>query len=126
MSSLTRFPDVALPLPPRPIDAYVECTFVTNIFSLYEKTPGSDDREDTASRWHSSYYRPSGSVYPLSQALGGHPMPLTISAKDCPIQLSFQVKVHGFPIEEAINSPSCSIPAGRSDHQIELLAMSDI
>ncbi|KAF8127991.1 hypothetical protein EV363DRAFT_1343219 [Boletus edulis] len=56
MSSLTRFPDVALPLPPRPIDAYVECTF---------KTPGSDDREDTASRWHSSYYRRSGSVSPL-------------------------------------------------------------
>ncbi|KAF8120524.1 hypothetical protein EV363DRAFT_1189563, partial [Boletus edulis] len=24
---------------------------------------------------------------------------------------------------EAINSPSCSIPAGRSDHQVELLAM---
>ncbi|KAF8130819.1 hypothetical protein EV363DRAFT_1334347 [Boletus edulis] len=34
-------------------------------FSLYEKIPGSDDREDTASRWHSSYYRRSDSVSPL-------------------------------------------------------------
>ncbi|KAF8137214.1 hypothetical protein EV363DRAFT_1394772 [Boletus edulis] len=110
MSSLTRFL--------MSIDAYVECTFVTNIFSLYKKTPGSDDREDTDSRWHSSYYRRSGSVSPLRQALGGHPMPLTISAKD--------LKIHGFPIEEAINSPSRSIPAGRSDYQVELLAMSDI
>ncbi|KAF8127944.1 hypothetical protein EV363DRAFT_1266188 [Boletus edulis] len=30
-------PDVALPLPPRPIDAYVECTFVSNIFSSTRK-----------------------------------------------------------------------------------------
>ncbi|KAF8130645.1 hypothetical protein EV363DRAFT_1332554 [Boletus edulis] len=68
MSSLTRFPDVALPLPPRPIDAYVECTFVTNIFSLYEKIFGSDDREDTASRWHSSR-RPSNALNDLCKGL---------------------------------------------------------
>ncbi|KAF8120514.1 hypothetical protein EV363DRAFT_1279862 [Boletus edulis] len=91
-------------LPPR------ECT-CHKYFSLYDKTfADSDDREYTASRWHSSYYRRSGSVSPLR-------------AEN---ELSFQVKVHGFPIEEAINSPSCSIPAGRSDHQVELLAMSNI
>ncbi|KAF8127869.1 hypothetical protein EV363DRAFT_1341756, partial [Boletus edulis] len=38
-------------LPPRPIDAF--------------NTSGSDDREHAASRWHSSYYRRSGSVSPL-------------------------------------------------------------
>ncbi|KAF8130631.1 hypothetical protein EV363DRAFT_1166350 [Boletus edulis] len=62
------------------------------------------------------------------QALGGLSMPLTISTKDCPIQLSFRVKVHGFPIEwprRSHQQPSCSIPAGRSDHQVEPLAMSD-
>ncbi|KAF8120499.1 hypothetical protein EV363DRAFT_1279784 [Boletus edulis] len=69
MSSLTRFPDVALPLLPRPIDAYVECTFVTNIFSLYEKTLGSDDREDTASRWHTGSRRPSNALNDLCKAL---------------------------------------------------------
>ncbi|KAF8129763.1 hypothetical protein EV363DRAFT_1219495 [Boletus edulis] len=63
MSSLTRFPDVALPLPPRPIDAFVECTSVTIFFSLYENTSGSDERTHG---------------FPLAHGL---PMPLTISAK---------------------------------------------
>ncbi|KAF8420269.1 hypothetical protein L210DRAFT_954811 [Boletus edulis BED1] len=119
MSSLTRFPDVALPSGVLTIDVFVECTSVTNIyFSLYEKTSGSDDREHTASRWHSSYYRRSGSVSPLRQALGGLPMPLTISAK------LFDIVRSSCPFN--VNSPSCSIPAGRSDHQVELLAMLDI
>ncbi|KAF8422135.1 hypothetical protein L210DRAFT_953322, partial [Boletus edulis BED1] len=56
-------------LPPRPIDAYVECTFVRNIFSLYEKTPGSDDREDTASRWHTGSRRPSNALNDLCKGL---------------------------------------------------------
>ncbi|KAF8136982.1 hypothetical protein EV363DRAFT_1156429 [Boletus edulis] len=30
-------PDVALPLPPRPIDTFVECTSVTNIFPSTRK-----------------------------------------------------------------------------------------
>ncbi|KAF8127673.1 hypothetical protein EV363DRAFT_1344224 [Boletus edulis] len=42
-------------LPPKPIDAFVECTSKTFEIS------GSDGREHTASRWHSSYYRRSGS-----------------------------------------------------------------
>ncbi|KAF8433900.1 hypothetical protein L210DRAFT_954963 [Boletus edulis BED1] len=96
-------------LPPRPIDAFVECTSVT-IFFPSTRTHLVQTTENTR--------LPVG-----TQALSGLPMPLTISAK---LFLSFQVKVHGFPIEEAINSPSRSIPAGRSNHQVELLAMSDI
>ncbi|KAF8452374.1 hypothetical protein L210DRAFT_941811 [Boletus edulis BED1] len=37
-------------------------------FSLYEKTSGSDDREDTASRWHSSR-RPSNALNDLCKGL---------------------------------------------------------
>ncbi|KAF8137272.1 hypothetical protein EV363DRAFT_1317248, partial [Boletus edulis] len=59
-------PDVALPLPP--IDAYVECTF---------KTPGSDDREDTVSRWHSSR-RPSNALNDLCNGLSD-PVVLSIA-----------------------------------------------
>ncbi|KAF8420000.1 hypothetical protein L210DRAFT_3575611 [Boletus edulis BED1] len=58
-------------------------------FSLYEKTfADSDDREYTASRWHSSS---AGSRRPANA--------LNDLCKDCPIQF-LQVKVHGFPISQ--------------------------
>ncbi|KAF8414798.1 hypothetical protein L210DRAFT_3590306, partial [Boletus edulis BED1] len=41
-------------------------------FSFYEKTPGSDDREDTVSRWHSSRAgsrRPSNTLNDLCKGL---------------------------------------------------------
>ncbi|KAF8123570.1 hypothetical protein EV363DRAFT_1356127 [Boletus edulis] len=126
MSSLTRFPDVAPA--PRVLteaaalnDAYVERTLrpvsplnlrrcheyiYIYIYSLRKHLVQTTENTRL----------PKTRCVP-QQALSGLPMPLTISAK---CFLSFQVQVHGFP-----NSPSCSIHAGRIDHQVELLAMSD-
>ncbi|KAF8429960.1 hypothetical protein L210DRAFT_949419 [Boletus edulis BED1] len=116
MSSLTRFPDVAPA--PRVLteaaalnDAYVERTLRPGGFVLAGRSIKKHLVQTTENT-----RLPKTRCVP-QQALSGLPMPLTISAK---CFLSFQVQVHGFP-----NSPSCSIHAGRIDHQVELLAMSD-
>ncbi|KAF8127204.1 hypothetical protein EV363DRAFT_1346108 [Boletus edulis] len=56
-------------LPPRPIDAFVECTSVTNIFPLRENTVQTTENTRL----------PVGTV--PQQALSGLPMPLTITTK---------------------------------------------
>ncbi|KAF8129745.1 hypothetical protein EV363DRAFT_1336258 [Boletus edulis] len=132
MSSLTRFPDVAPA--PRVLteaaalnDAYVERTLrpdgVTNIYIYSLRKHLVQTTENTR--------LPKTRCVP-QQALSGLPMPLTISAKcfvdvvrsSCPFKCrSMASRSSG--LVEAINSPSCSIHAGRIDHQVELLAMSD-